>query len=155
MSSAKTAALLVFLSGLVLLPARVGGVPEVIAGPIPAQVVGVVDGDTIVVKARIWLGHDVEIRIRLDGVDAPELKGKCESERRMAVEARDRVAWLAAGGRVILRNIQYGKYAGRVVARVETPDGRDFSDALLSAGLARAYDGRRREPWCGVAPASN
>ena len=148
MSSAKTAALIVFLSGLVLLPARVGGVPEVIAGPIPAQVVGVVDGDTIVVKARIWLGHDVEIRIRLDGVDAPELKGKCESERLMALAARALMVKLADGGRVVLRDIQYGKYAGRVVARVETPAGTDFSRALQEAGLGHAYDGRRRATWC-------
>lgn len=150
----RASALLILLAG-VAVPVGVGGIGEIVPGPVPAEVLAVLDGDTLVVRARIWLGQDVETRIRLDGIDAPELKGKCESERRMAVEARDRVAWLAAGGRVILRNIQYGKYAGRVVARVETPDGHDFSDALLSAGLARAYDGRRREPWCGVAPASN
>ncbi|MGH6662858.1 MAG: thermonuclease family protein [Rhodospirillales bacterium] len=150
----RASAALILLAGIAV-PIGVGGIGEIVPGPVPAEVLAVLDGDTLVVRARIWLGQDVETRIRLDGIDAPELKGKCESERRMAVEARDRVARLAAGGRVILRNIQYGKYAGRVVARVETPDGRDFSDALLSAGLARAYDGRRREPWCGVAPASN
>jgi endonuclease YncB( thermonuclease family) len=147
MSPAKSAALLFLVAGLVL-PARVGSVPEVIAGPVPAQVIDVIDGDTIVVKARIWLGHDVETRIRLDGVDAPELKGKCESERLMAVAARALVAKLVEGGRVVLRDIQYGKYAGRVVARVETPTGTDFSRALLQAGLGRAYDGRRRASWC-------
>ena len=47
----------------------------------------------------------------------------------------------------ILGDIQCRKYAGRVVARVETPDGEDFSRSLLRAGLGRPYDGRRR-PWC-------
>jgi endonuclease YncB( thermonuclease family) len=143
----RIAALLALSAGLTL-PLGVKGVGEIIPGPIPAEVVGVVDGDTIVVRARIWLGQDVETRIRLDGVDAPEFKGKCEGERRLAVEARALVAALAAGGRVVLRNIQYGKYAGRVVARVETPDGGDFSDALLKAGLGRHYDGRRRTSGC-------
>jgi endonuclease YncB( thermonuclease family) len=147
MVAARTKALFVLLAGLVV-PVRVAGVPEVIAGPIPAKVISVVDGDTIVVRARIWLGHDVETRIRLDGVDAPELKGKCDFERQKALEARTLVGRLAEGGRVVLRNIQYGKYAGRVVARVETPAGKDFSRSLLDAGLGRPYDGGRRASWC-------
>lgn len=154
MSVVRASALFILLA-VATVPLGVGGIGEVIPGPVPAEVVAVVDGDTLMVRARIWLGQDVETRIRLDGVDAPELRGKCESERRMAIEARDRIVALAAGGRVILRNIQYGKYAGRVVARVETPDGRDFSEALLAAGLARAYDGRRRQSWCGASPVSN
>ncbi len=146
----RAAALLILLAGTTV-PLGVGGIGEIIPGPVPALVTAVIDGDTLVVRARIWLGQDVETRIRLDGVDVPEIKGKCEDERRRAVAARDFVRALAAGGRVQLRNIQYGKYAGRVVARVETRDGGDFSEALLRAGLARAYDGRRRHPWCAEA----
>jgi len=154
MGLVRASAALILLAG-VTVPVGVGGIGETIPGPVPAEVLTVIDGDTLVVRARIWLGQDVETKIRLDGVDAPEMKGKCEFERRMAIAARDRVAQLATAGRVILRNIKYGKYAGRVVARVETPDGRDFSDALLSAGLVRAYDGRRRESWCEASPVSN
>lgn len=132
-------------------PLAVGGLGEIIPGPVPAEVLSVVDGDTLTVRARIWLGQDVETRIRLDGVDAPEIAGKCDGERRLGLAARDMIAALATGGRVVLRDIQYGKYAGRVVARVATTDGGDFSDALLRAGLARAYDGGRRRSWCGKA----
>lgn len=134
------------LVGLVI-PVDVSGPSEIIRGPVPAEVLRVMDGDTIVVRARIWLGQDIETRVRLDGVDTPEMNGKCERERRLALKARDWVVALAAGGRVILRDIQYGKYAGRVVARVESPDGEDFSRSLLRAGLGRPYDGRRL-PWC-------
>jgi len=150
----RAATALILLAG-VTVPVGVGGLGEIIPGPVPAEVLAVLDGDTLMVRARIWLGQDVETRIRLDGIDAPEIKGKCDSERRKAAEAREGVVRLAAGGRVILRNIQYGKYAGRVVARVETLDGRDFSDALLGAGLVRAYDGRRRSSWCAAMPAFN
>ncbi len=49
---------------------------------------------------------------------------------------------------VRLREIRYGKFAGRVLARVETLDGTDLGQGLLAAGLARPYDGRRRASWC-------
>ncbi len=56
---------------------------------------------------------------------------------------------IRVGGRqVILRDIQYGKYAGRVVARIQTPDGDDLADALIAAGLGHPYDGAARAPWC-------
>ena len=48
----------------------------------------------------------------------------------------------------MLRNIHYGKYAGRVLARVETSDGEDLNTLLLEAGLARVYDGGKRRSWC-------
>lgn len=134
------------LAGLGI-PVGVSPTSEIIRGPVSAEVLRVMDGDTIVVRARIWLGQDIETRVRLDGVDTPEMNGKCERERRMALKARDWVASLAAGGKVILRDIKYGKYAGRVVARVEAPDGEDFSHSLLRAGLGRPYGGRRRS-WC-------
>ncbi len=123
-----------------------------IPGPVPARVTGVIDGDTIVVRARIWLGQDVETRVRLAGADAPELNGGCESERRLARRARDFVRALAAGGRVVLSHISYGKYAGRVVASVRVPGGEDFSQALIAADLARPYGGGRRRSWCPDGP---
>jgi len=38
--------------------------------------------------------------------------------------------------------------AGRVVARIHTPDGADLSTALVTAGLGRPYAGGRRRSWC-------
>lgn len=147
MRSLRPAAVLAVVTTL-MVPSGGAGVPETVPGPIAARLLGVVDGDTIIVRARIWLGQDVETRLRLDGVDAPELKGRCERERRAAAAARDFIRSLGSGGRVVLRDIQYGKYAGRVVARVETPAGADFAEALLRAGLGRPYDGGRRPSWC-------
>ena len=143
----KIAALLVLLGGL-LVPFGESGLAETVPGPVPARVMRVIDGDTIVVRARIWLGQDIEIQVRFDGVDAPEMNGKCENERRLAIKARDFIVSLTAGGIVVLRQIHYGKYAGRVVARVLSPDDKDFSKALLQAGLGRLYNGRRRASWC-------
>ncbi|MFQ5466725.1 MAG: thermonuclease family protein [Kiloniellaceae bacterium] len=123
---------------------------ERLGGPVPAQVVRVIDGDTIQVRARIWLDQEVETRVRLDGVDAPELKARCARERAMAVQARafldQRLA--APGAPVFLSDIRYGKYAGRVLARVRDASGADLAEALIAAGLARPYAGKRRASWC-------
>ena len=54
---------------------------ELLPGPVPARVIQVIDGDTIAVKARIWLNQELETRVRLEGVDAPELAGRCEPTR--------------------------------------------------------------------------
>jgi len=123
---------------------------ERLGGPVPAQVVRVIDGDTIQVRARIWLDQEVETRVRLDGVDAPELKARCARERALAVQARafldQRLA--APGAPVFLSDIRYGKYAGRVLARVRDARGADLAEALIAAGLARPYAGKRRASWC-------
>ena len=90
---------------------------ETIPGPIPATVLRIIDGDTIVLHARIWLDQDLDTLVRLDGVDAPELNGRCPYENRLALKARGFAQTRTAKGNVILHDIHYGKYAGRVVAR--------------------------------------
>lgn len=122
---------------------------EIVAGPIPARVVRIVDGDTLIVRARIWLGQEVETAVRLDGIDTPELKSPCAAERELAGRARDTIAGLTDGRSVVLRDVRYGKYAGRVLARIETESGQDLATALLERGLGRAYRGGRRVGWCG------
>lgn len=156
MRASRTVALLVgvlALMGMGLSAAQppVQQVPgdEAVAGPIAAWVNEVIDGDTIVVRARIWLGQDVETRVRLFGVDAPEMKARCAEEQRLAWAAREFVRARVAEKRVSLMDIRYDKYGRRVLARVLTPEGEDLAQALIRGGLARAYDGAKRRSWCG------
>lgn len=126
---------------------------DVLAGPVPALVESVIDGDTLKVRALIWLGQEVTVHVRLASVDAPELRGACDRERALAERARaflaNRLASVGDDGpSVRLREVRYGKYAGRVVARVETAAGLDLGAALLAAGLAQPYNGGRRLAWC-------
>ncbi len=123
---------------------------EVLAGPIAAEVTQIIDGDTLEVIARIWLGQEVAVRIRLDGIDAPEMRAKCSREAGLAEEARRFTsARLSQTVLVTLEDIRYGKYAGRVIAKVRLADGSDLGRALIDAGLAQAYDGGTRPDWCG------
>ena len=134
-------------------PAFAAEAGDRLAGPVPAVVEEVIDGDTLRVRARIWLGQEVATLVRVAGVDAPEVRGSCARERDLARRAHDFVArQVASDGdgppSVRLREVRYGKFARRVVARVETAAGVDLSAALLAAGLARPYDGGARRGWC-------
>lgn len=142
----RAVARVVLAAAIAVAPGAPAG--DVLPGPIPARLVEVVDGDTVRVRAHIWLGQEVEIAVRLAGIDAPERRGKCPAERARAEAAR---AFLEArlGGRPLaLRNIHYGKYAGRVVANLTLGSGEDLSQLLLAHGHARPYDGRARAGWC-------
>ena len=142
---------LLLLLGPILASACVVVASEVLHGPIAAQVVRVIDGDTIEVRARIWLGQEVEIKVRLDGADAPELKGRCAAERQRAQEARAFVERRIGGRPVALSDVRYDKYGARVVARVADASGANLSDALVARGLAHPYDGKaHRAGWCGM-----
>lgn len=125
---------------------------EPLPGPVPAELVRVIDGDTIEVRAHIWPGHYVQTRVRLLGVDTPERRGPdCEAERVKAAEALAFTqAWLE-GASIGLETIDLGSFAGRVVARVRRADGADLSEALLTEGLAAPYG--EPGPWCPAAPA--
>jgi len=143
---AHTLATLVFLGSVSSAQAN-----DVLRGPVEAQVIRVVDGDTLKVKAEIWLGQTVEVEVRLAGIDAPELKGKCPQEREGAARARDYLARLAESGQTRLTNIKRDKFGGRVIANVSNDETPDFSAALLAHGFARAYGGAKRESWCELA----
>jgi micrococcal nuclease len=118
-------------------------------GPVAATLLRVVDGDTVVVRAHIWLGQTVETHLRLAGIDAPELRGGCPAERLLAEAARDFLAAMT-GTALAFRDLRYDKYGGRLLARVETERGEDLAAALIAAGLARPYAGKRRAGWCGL-----
>ncbi|MGE0152625.1 MAG: thermonuclease family protein [Reyranellaceae bacterium] len=125
------------------------GPREPLPGPIPAAVLRVVDGDTLAVRARIWINQELETSVRILGVDAPELNGACETERAKAKAALEFLERRTQNRLVVLHDISNDKYGGRVVARVTTESGEDLGATLLSEGLAAAYDGRgARVKWC-------
>ena len=126
---------------------------ERLAGPVEAEAVRVIDGDSLVVRARIWLGQTVETHVRLAGIDTPELRGKCAEERKKAEAARAALIAFLGEGKVALSGIEADKFGGRVRARLASATHRDVAQALIAGGHARAYDGGARAGWCRVAAA--
>lgn len=116
-------------------------------GPYSAELVSVYDGDTIKVDVHVWPGQINRVSVRLNGIDTPEIRGKCVIERELAQDAKEFVINALEYQSVVIDHVKLGKYAGRVVANVKAND-RDLTEMLIEAGLGRSYDGGKRKGWC-------
>src|SRR5688572_3738796 len=85
---------------------------EVLAGPVEAQVLRVIDGDTFVAEAHIWPGQTITVSVRIRGVDAPELRSRCGSEKIAAQRSRAALEALIGGAVLKISNISGDKYYG-------------------------------------------
>lgn len=100
----------------------------------------VVDGDTFRYRGDA---------IRIADIDAPETRdAKCQSERTLGERAKHRLAELLGAAAFTMTGYdsrdrdRYGR-----ALRVVHQDGRSVGSVLVSEGLARPWEGRRR-PWC-------
>lgn len=114
----------------------------------PVDVLRTLDGDTFEARVHLWPGLDLMTRVRLRGVDAPEMKAACAEEQRQAEAAKAALRDQLGRGEVAIYNIGPDKYQGRVVADVATREVASVSEALIAAGHVRRYGGGRREGWC-------
>jgi endonuclease YncB( thermonuclease family) len=114
----------------------------------PVEVVRTIDGDTFEARVHLWPGLEMTTRVRLRGIDAPELKASCPQELQMAEAAGSALRGLLGEGEVTIYNIGPDKYNGRVVADAATRHTENVSAALLAGGFARRYGGGRRGGWC-------
>ncbi len=72
---------------------------------VPIEILRVIDGDTIEVRARIWLDQFLVTRVRLRDIDAPESTGRCPAEVAMAEAARRHLSALAGSGQAYLADV--------------------------------------------------
>ena len=121
---------------------------ERIAGPVTADVVEVLDGDSLRVRAHIWPGHFVDVILRVRGINTPELRASCPREHDLALAARDVMSDLVGAGPVALVNIGGGKYYGRILADIRLADGTDLAAQMLRRAPSRRYAGAKRLGWC-------
>ncbi len=114
----------------------------------PVEVLRVVDGDTFEARVNLWPGLDITTRVRLRGIDAPEMKARCGEERIKAEAAREALRAILDQGEVGIAQVSLDKYGGRVLASASTRATSDVSAALLAAGIGRRYSGGQRDGWC-------
>lgn len=123
--------------------AETGRWPEEITGPVNAEVLRVVDGDTLLVAARPWPQQIVEVYVRLRDIDAPEIKSDCDAIHSAGERAKAALAKMVVDQNIRLMRISGDKYFGRVLAEVALADGRNPAQELLSAGYVATYAERR------------
>ncbi|MBR1153762.1 thermonuclease family protein [Bradyrhizobium sp. JYMT SZCCT0428] len=112
------------------------------------DVIRTVDGDTFEARVHLPDGLALNTRVRLRGIDTPELKAACPQELQMAEAASDALRGLLREGAVTISNIGPDKYGGRVLADVATRKTTSVSAALLAGGHGRRYSGGHRNGWC-------
>ena len=107
------------------------------------------DGDTCNAKMLGVPDTLKKIKIRINGIDTPEIKGKCEREKKLALEAKIFINDLIKNSTVIyLKNLKWGKYGGRVVADLYI-DKRDYREYLKGKNFyVEYYGGKKTEDWC-------
>ncbi len=130
---------------------------SVVQGPVEADVVRILDGDTVAFYAMPWPEIIVRGTLRMDGIDTPEKNGKCPDEKKKAAEATSFLTSKisAVKGRVKLHVVGlvgedgggFGRYRGDVRINNES-----LSALLIERGLARENHGEKRLPWCANAP---
>lgn len=113
-----------------------------------SEITSIYDADTFRVTINNWpavAGNRMPVRVA--GIDAPEIAGKCETEKNAALLAKKFAAnMLRSAHTVELRNIYRDKYF-RLRAEVYV-DGMSLGEALIKAGHARPYFGGTRAGWC-------
>jgi len=143
------------LEGVARAPGEVRSVPQSrsLPGPYRAEILRVLDGDTFEARLVVWFGHEVTVRVRLRGADAPELRARCASVVRLAVDSKAALADILAQGEVILTDLSPDKFNGRVVASATVVHGApvwrdDVSALMIAGGYAAPYSGGRRPDPC-------
>jgi len=114
------------------------------------EIIGVIDGDTIRARVATLPPSIAEVHVRVKGIDTPEKGGhaSCERERELASRADAFTRAKIKGARqVALRNFEWDKYGGRVLAEVLV-DGQSLAALLLANGLAQPYFGGTKPNWC-------
>jgi micrococcal nuclease len=107
------------------------------------------DGDTIRFNLPQYppiVGKD--IRVRVNGIDTPEIKGKCKVEFYKAQQSRDMVAHILKNAqKITLKNMKRGKYF-RIAADIIV-DGESLADILIERGMGIKYKGgKKTHKWC-------
>jgi micrococcal nuclease len=125
------------------------------------KITRVIDGDTVEAQVDCGFGNKRTERLRLAGVDAPELRPRRgtpeerEEERQEAAKAKDRVTDLLHDRECVIRTFKTGSF-GRWIATIFFPEdvitqlakvasgepSKSINDLLLAEGLAQPYPAR-------------
>ena len=102
-----------------------------------AKIIAVYDGDTVTAVVDLGFLHSQEMKLRLYGIDTPEMRG---SEKVEGKKVRDIVRGMILDKEVTIRSYKdkQGKY-GRYLANIVLEDGLELNQWLIDNGHAEKY----------------
>ncbi|WP_054852717.1 thermonuclease family protein [Olleya sp. ITB9] len=102
-----------------------------------AKIIAVYDGDTVTALVDLGFLHSQEMKLRLYGIDTPELRGE---EKEEGKKVRDIVRSMILDKEVTIRSYKdkQGKY-GRYLANIILEDGLELNQWLVDNGHAKPY----------------
>ena len=113
-----------------------------------SEITSIYDGDTFRANIKGYpaiVGEHMSIRI--NGIDTPELRGKCNKEKQLARLAKQfTVEHLRSAKSISLKNVKRGKYF-RLIADVYI-DGVSLGELLIKNKHAVKYIGKTKVDWC-------
>jgi len=116
-----------------------------------ARINRVVDGDTVDVDIELGFGIVLtDERVRIMGIDTPELRTRNELEKVFGLAAKARLKELLGKTAILKTQIDKsgedlkGKF-GRILGDFVAPDGRMVTDILIEEGHCVAYFGGTKE----------
>lgn len=127
----------IFCAGILTAPAAVAETTWHICQPFEQRINCIVDGDTL------WVDGE---KMRLVGVDTPEVDGRCHRERVLAQQATDLHLSLIQTGIVSIAREGQDRF-GRTLVRIQTHAG-PVGPTLLDHGLADIFGDGVRMEWC-------
>ena len=98
----------------------------------------IIDGDTI--EAAIFLGFNISIKkkIRIAGINTPEIRSRKESEKQKAFAAKKRLEEMFVSKDLVIHSKGFDKY-GRCIAEVFTSD-LNVGETLIREGYAKKFE---------------
>tara|TARA_R110000796_G_scaffold19255_1_gene57846 strand:- start:6676 stop:7008 length:333 start_codon:yes stop_codon:yes gene_type:complete len=98
-----------------------------------AKIISVYDGDTVTAQADLGFGVKMKIKVRLAGINTPEVRGK---ERPEGLKSRDFLRNLILDKEVIIQTSKdkkgkYGRYIGVIYI-----DDKNVNEILVENNLA-------------------
>ena len=107
-------------------------------------VVKVYDADTITIASKLPYNNSPLYRwsVRINGIDAPELKSKNSDLADLALHGKDELSEKILGKKVHLKNVSTEKY-GRILANVFLND-IDIGAWLIDQKFAYEYHGQKK-----------
>ena len=114
------------------------------------ELLRVIDGDTIDVRAALGFDVSLKLRLRFAGINTPESRTRNLEEKALGLAAKARLKEvLESADSIEFESFGKGKF-GRVLATPYAVIGDERTDVcqlLVREDHARLYDGGKREPW--------